>query len=355
MDDLNALLHCSVVTKHGVGPQAEACKVGGDARHLEGNRLKRCVTPRLIIRRIDAEVVAENEVIIALVQHAVVAGEVARHKDELHAVVLVVAHAEPVHHAEHTVTAFFVQTVCGHGVGQRCVEHLGLALQTLHKVGACFLHPCRHLDEGDDLLLEVMVEAQTVDALHEHVDALVAHLVTSACRHDHGVVIIEGVACQGVGHAEDQLACFLALLVKLALGWHKRVVETVGQHHVYGFVEQLSTLAGCDVAHGGEAVDILGCLLLYRLLALHVKLLRHLVAVVACEIFVERLVVACDASADACGMGCEHRGDLRQTVVDVEDAETCHPLVAVIDDVIVGGQIKTVIALCHACSSVREH
>ena len=49
VDNLNAVFDCTVMAQHGVGPQAETCKIGGDAGHLESHSLKRGVAPRLII------------------------------------------------------------------------------------------------------------------------------------------------------------------------------------------------------------------------------------------------------------------------------------------------------------------
>ena len=49
MDNLHTLVESDVSACLVVRPESESCKVGGDARHLEGYCLKRCVTPRLVI------------------------------------------------------------------------------------------------------------------------------------------------------------------------------------------------------------------------------------------------------------------------------------------------------------------
>ena len=75
-------------------------------------------------------------------------------------------------------------------------------------------------------------------------------------------------------------------------------------------------------------------LLLYRVLALHVELSRHLVAIICKKIVIERLHIAGNASSDTCGMGSKDSAHLRQLVVDVEQTQTSHPLISVIDDLI---------------------
>ena len=75
-------------------------------------------------------------------------------------------------------------------------------------------------------------------------------------------------------------------------------------------------------------------LLLYRVLALHIELASHLVAIVCEEIVIEGLHIAGNASTDTCGMGSKDSAHLRQLVVDVEQTQTSHPLISVIDDLI---------------------
>ena len=96
-------------------------------------------------------------------------------------------------------------------------------------------------------------------------------------------------------------------------------------------------------------------LLLDRLLALHVKLGCHLVAVVACKILIQSLVVTSDATANACSMGRKHGSNLRQAIVYIEQTETCHPLVSMIYHILAVVQEEVVKTLNHSCRSIREH
>ena len=84
-----------------VGPQAKAGQVGRDAGHVEGDGLQRGVAPWLVVGGEDAEVVAQYGVVVAEIDDAVVAREVAGHEDKFHIVLLAVGHVEVAHHADH--------------------------------------------------------------------------------------------------------------------------------------------------------------------------------------------------------------------------------------------------------------
>ena len=61
---------------------------------------------------------------------------------------------------------------------QRRIILLAL-LQSFLQVLSRLPYPTRHLDEGQHLLLQVTVAQQAVHGFHEHVDTLIAELVTS--------------------------------------------------------------------------------------------------------------------------------------------------------------------------------
>ena len=140
--------------------------------------------------------------------------------------------------------------------------------------------------------------------------------------------------------------------------------------HIDGLVEEFHTLAGGDIAHGGEAVNVVSRLSLYGVLALHVQLIGHLVAVIGKEIVVERLVVAGNGTTDARGMSCKDCSNLWHTGVNVEQSEARHPLIAVIDhlqrghrrvgviaflDAFVPTLQEAIHALHHQGGGIREH
>ena len=75
-------------------------------------------------------------------------------------------------------------------------------------------------------------------------------------------------------------------------------------------------------------------LLLNGVLALHIELACHLIAVVCEEIVVERFHVAGNTTSDTCGMCSEDSSHLRQLVVDVEQTQSGHPLIGMINDLV---------------------
>ena len=86
-------------------------------------------------------------------------------------------------------------------------------------------------------------------------------------------------------------------------------------------------------------------LLLNRMLALHIQLSRHLVAIVSEKIVIERLHIAGNTTSDACGVGGENSPHLRQLVVDVKQSESCHPLIGMIDDLVLRRKSKIIVTL----------
>ena len=178
VDHFHAVLDTGTGALDVVGPQTKAGQVGRDAGHVEGHGLQRGVAPGLVVGGEDAEVVAQYGVVVAEIDDAVVAREVAGHEDEFHVVLLAVGHVEVAHHADHLVVVHVAQPVGEHGVLQRRVIALAL-LQTLLKVGPRPTHPAWHGDEGDDGTLEVGVVSEAVHRLDEDVEALVAKLVAS--------------------------------------------------------------------------------------------------------------------------------------------------------------------------------
>ena len=98
-------------------------------------------------------------------------------------------------------------------------------------------------------------------------------------------------------------------------------------------------------------------LLFNGMFRLHIQLTGHLITIISKKIVVEGLHVACYRTTDAGGMGRKDGTDLGQLIVDIECAQTAHPLVGVIDDLrlTVDGSpfdTKRIEALRHQSSSV---
>ena len=91
------------------------------------------------------------------------------------------------------------------------------------------------------------------------------------------------------------------------------------------------------------------------MLALHVQFTRHLITVVGEEIVIEGFVVACYAATDTGGMRGENGSNLGQAVLDVEQAKTRHPLIAMIHHLVLGAEQLLIEILHHQASGIGEH
>ena len=91
------------------------------------------------------------------------------------------------------------------------------------------------------------------------------------------------------------------------------------------------------------------------MLRLHVEFLSHLVAVISPEILVERLVIASDRATYRGGVGSEYGADGWYLVLDIESAETCHPLVGMIYYLLILQLQEVIHRLYNQTSRIREH
>ena len=114
MNHLHTILQLSVVTEHRVGPQSESSQVGSDTRHLKGYCLKWGVPPGLVVRWIDAQVVAQHHIVVGHVHDTIITVQIARQENHLHVLILTVVHIVVFQHAQHVVVTHVMQPVCHH-------------------------------------------------------------------------------------------------------------------------------------------------------------------------------------------------------------------------------------------------
>ena len=134
-----------------VGPQTKAGQIGCDARHMKSDGFEWRIAPRLIVGWVNAEIVATHQLIIRLIEDAILPRQITRHKDEFHALVQSVVHAQKVHHAQHAIACSIVQAMGANGIIQRGVKGLAAA-QTRLQIFARTSHPARHFDKSNHLL-----------------------------------------------------------------------------------------------------------------------------------------------------------------------------------------------------------
>ena len=178
MYNFHAILYLAILTVNAIGPKTEASKISSNARHLEGDGLKRRIAPRLVIRRIDAQVVTQHHIVIGKIYDTIVAVEIARQENHLHLLVLTIVHIVVFHHAQHVVVTHIVEPMRNLGHVQRRIIFFS-ALQSLLQVLAGLTYPTWHLDKGHHLLLQVAIAQQAIHGFYKHIDTLVAELITT--------------------------------------------------------------------------------------------------------------------------------------------------------------------------------
>ena len=305
-DDGNPLVDGLHALRHA--PDTKAAERGGDGGYMESNALKRRVPPWFIVTREDGGIQPDEQIIIRQVEHAVVAVEVRRDEDDTDIADGVVGFVEVGNHDEG-------KDLLRLGLGGRD----GHVTQTLH---------------GGD----------------EDINAFVFPLQPS-CDADEKVGG-RSLCATRLGVGEKGFAGTFARSGEGIASGYEVVLEAVGRDDVHGLVEELFALARGEVADGGEAVAIVRGSLFGGVLADHIEFSRHLVAVVAIEIVVQRLAIARDGASDARGVCGEERADARAVLADIENGEGCLPLVAVHDS---GRHAEvTVEALCHLPDGIGE-
>ena len=350
MDHLHAVRQLTITTLHTVGPQSETSEVGCDTWHLECYSLQRSIAPRLIVRRIDTQVIAQYQIVICHIEDAVIASKIARQEDQFHLVLLLVPHIVVFQHAQHVVMTHVVEPVSNHRHLQRCVER-HVQSQSLLQVLTRVAHPSRNLDECHHRLCQFTVAQQSVHRLYIYVNTLVTELISSAGRHYHGLIVKTG-AEQSVSNLQQALSCSLTFLRELCTLWHEIILKTIWQHHVDRLVQQLLAFVGSYLAHRRKAVSIVSRLFFYRVFALHVQLLSHLVAIIGKEIVVEWFVVACYRASYARSVSSEYGSNTWNILLQVQHSETSHPLISLIYHLLLIETEELVVALHHLCRSV---
>ena len=163
------------------------------------------------------------------------------------------------------------------------------------------------------------------------------------------------LARQLICYGQELLTSSLPLTGECSTFWHKVVFKSIRENDIDRLVQQLLTFTGCNLTHSSKAIDIFSCLVLYRVLALHVKLISHLVTIVTLKIVIQWFVVTGYTSANTRGMSCEYSSDLRNVFMDIQQAKTRHPFISMINNLLFRGDIIIVETLYNQGCSIGEH
>ena len=144
-----------------VHPKAEACQVCCDSRYAECHTLKRSVSPRFVIRRIDTQVFSQYQIIIFFVQDSIFSIQIARNENHLHFIFRTISHTKIFEHIQNLVVGHVMQPMGNERYFERSIEFF-FAFQPCLQILAGLSHPTRYIDKCQHVLLQVLVPVQTV-------------------------------------------------------------------------------------------------------------------------------------------------------------------------------------------------
>ena len=146
------------------------------------------------------------------------------------------------------------------------------------------------------ILLKFIPVVEQGKAVDKEVDAFVLEFVTAAVDQKDGVVFY-GLPGNLRGYFAEFGAGGFPFGFKIVFLRHEMFIEAVGGQHVYWLFEESFAFFVRDLAHGGEAVGMLGGELFQRIFGADAETVGELVRVVFLEFAVEGKPIAGDAAA----------------------------------------------------------
>ena len=238
--NLNAILDSVGLFQH---PLAESRKACGHCGHANSDAFKRCVAPRLVVRREGRQIETAQQVVVRHIEDAVVAVQIDRNQHHIHLLSLIVSQLQLMGFVHHGVVVVGVERV-------RCDALVGYADiavgQTVLQAFARTVVEVRHQNETDNVVLVTALLVQFAECVDKDVDALVFELVAARDCHKQSLIVAL-VACQRLSNLCKFLAGFFGHIVV-----HMRqVVECKSVRcNCIGFVIQKHlALVGRHLAH----------------------------------------------------------------------------------------------------------
>ena len=142
--------------------------------------------------------------------------------------------------------------------------------QTLQKILTWITNPTRHIDECQNILLQIAIAKQTIHRLDIDINTLVAPLVASACRDK---TASSATSSPVRARVMSSNACVLPRACgRTPCLWYKVVLKAVWQNYVNRLVEQFGQLRLGETPVGMAGKNINH----YRFSAQRRQILRHL-------------------------------------------------------------------------------
>ena len=344
-------VHALNLAFEALDPHTETCQRGGDGRNRECNAFERSVTPRLVVRRKYRSVHTYQQLVVVLIEDAVVTVQVARNEDNLNLGVLRQKYAAI--HCAYNGIPILVSQIVGRVLEYATVDCLRLVSQVSLQILAGTVVASGNGDVSQHVALQLVSLGNLLQRLNKEVDTLVLELVATARTYDQGLLLELGTQAS-LSHLDHLLASLLTLSVELLILPYEIVLETVGSNHINLTTKQILALASSDVAHGEECVVVRCSDLLQRVLSHYVELASLVVSVETLQIAIEGEAVTGQAATHYGCVGSEARSHIGRVLAQIQTTARSHPLVEVSNQLIGRGAEVIYVALNHFTGSVAK-
>ena len=344
-------VHALNLALEALNPHTETCQRGGDGRNRECNALQRSVTPRLVVRREYGSVHTYQQLIVVLIENAVVTVQVARNEDNLNLGGLRKQYAAI--HCAYNGIPVLVSQIVSSVLEYATVDCVRLVSQVSLQILARTVVTCGNGDVSQHVALQLISLSNLLQRLNEQVKTLVLELVATAGTYDQGLLLELG-AQASLSNLDHLLASLLALSLELLVLPYEIVLETVGSNHINLTTKQILALASSDITYGQECVVVCSSNLLQRVLSHYVELASLVVSVETLQIAVEGESVTSQAATHYGCVGGEARSHVGRVLAQIETTARSHPLVEVSNHLIGRGAEVIYVAFNYFTRCITE-
>ena len=344
-------IHTLNLAFEALNPHTETCQRGGDGRNRESNALQRSVAPRLVVRCEYGCIHTYQQLVVVLIEDAVVTVQVAGHEDNLHLGILCEQYAAI--HCTYNGIPILVSQIVGRIFEYAAIDGLRLICQVSLQILARTVVTCGNGDVSQYIALQLIVLGDLLQRLNEQVKTLILELVATACTNDQGLLLKLGAEAS-LCNLDHLLASLLTLCVELLILPNEIVLKTVGSNHINLTTKQILALTSRNIANGEECIVISSSNLLQRVLCHYVELASLLVSVETLQIAIEGEAVTGQAAAHYGCVGSEARSHIGRVLTQIQTTTRSHPLVEVCNNLIGRGAEVIYVALNNFTGSITE-
>ena len=307
-------------------PLSESRQRRGDRRHGECDALQRRIAPRFVIRCEHRHVHAAQQLVVMLVENAVVAVQVRRDEDQLHGTggVLQPGVLDPADDRVPLGSRQIVRQVADYRRIDRRAGVFQMRLKILARAEVAGRNG--HVSQYGPRQRGRFGEFQ--QRVDEHVESLVLEFVPAAGADDQRLRVVMDAETD-FGYFDHLFARGGPLGVELGLRPDEIVLETVRRDQIDLLAEQVLALFGRQIADRREAVVVRCGRLFERVLRDYAEPAGQVVGVQLGHVAVQGHAVAGYAATHDRRVRREDRRDIRRMLLQVQTSARSHPLVEV--------------------------